>query len=64
LAIPVFGVHDALSAMIMHDVATMAAATKHEAIPSSQLALFVSGFWVLGCGTQASMESWEHQVRN
>jgi 2-methylisocitrate lyase-like PEP mutase family enzyme len=49
LAIPVFGVHDALSAKIMHAVATTAAATNNDTIPSSSSspsALFISGFGV------------------
>jgi 2-methylisocitrate lyase-like PEP mutase family enzyme len=47
LAIPVFGVHDALSAKIIHAVATTAAATDNsDTIMSSPSALFISGFGV------------------
>jgi hypothetical protein len=50
-SIPVFGDHNILSAMILHDFATTAAATTYDTIPSSLPALFISGFWVLGSST-------------
>jgi hypothetical protein len=52
LAIPVIGgVHNAMSDKILHDVATVAAATNYDTIPSSLMALFISGFWSFGSRT-------------